>query len=94
MMFCKIRTHYLLKGFGTDNSAQTKSVFLEWKLQDLRGETIWVDTIVGEGTGPMGQPLNDDSGKEQVEQLLDELFLKSYEALTSSPEIQQFSSTS
>ena len=75
-------------------SDQTTSVFLEWKLQDPRGEMIWVDTIVGEGTGPQGWPQKEDSGKEQVEHLLDDLFLKSFEALTSSPEIKQFSSTS
>ena len=72
---------------------QTTSVIFEWKLQDRKGDTVWVDTIVGEGTSAMGQPLNDDSGKEQVEQLLDDLFLKSFEALTSSPEIQSFAST-
>jgi len=53
---------------------RTTSVIFEWTLIDPNGDLIWVDTITGEGTGPMGQPWRSNSGRKQVEKMLDDLF--------------------
>lgn len=72
---------------------RTTAVIFEWRLKDATGDVIWVDTIIGKGIGPFGKPGNEDSGKEQVENLLDDLFHKSYEAMMAAPEILEFAAS-
>lgn len=71
---------------------QTTSVIFEWKLEASNGDIVWLDTIIGQGTGPWSR-YGTNAGTEQIEKLLDDLFLKSFEAITNSPEIKEFVAT-
>lgn len=71
-------------------STQTTSILFNWSLNDKRGEPIWVTTILGEGKGPMGHPISKDSGREQVEKALNDVFQKSLQEISSSRAIREF----
>lgn len=67
------------------------SVVLEWKLEDLSGNVIWIDSIKGEGRANSGNVFTHNANAEkQIQLLLEDLFTKSFEAIMSSPEIKQF----
>jgi hypothetical protein len=61
------------------------AIKVEWTLADANGKLIWVDTIGGEGSGSTGWTNPEKIVKEAVEQL----FLKSHEAMANSAEIKQ-----
>ncbi|MFO0795297.1 MAG: hypothetical protein U0586_14700 [Candidatus Brocadiaceae bacterium] len=64
---------------------------LEWKMEDLNGNTIWVDTIKREGKEKTGNVFtNTSNAKKQIETCLTELFQKSFQTISSSPEIREF----
>ena len=69
---------------------QRTMIVYEWTLKDPRGKVIWLDTIIGEGIGPMKQPLFKDAAYDQTKALMDDLFQKSYQAISSSKEIRDF----
>jgi hypothetical protein len=73
---------------------QTTSIELEWTLKDLKGDIVWIDIVTGEGKGRMGNPAR-KSGKKaqekQVQAVMRDLFLKSFDAISTSVEIRQFS---
>jgi len=72
-----------------DDTQRTMIVY-EWTLKDKRGKVIWLATIIGEGKGPMKQPLFKDAAYDQIKALMDDLFQKSYRAISSSKEIRDF----
>ena len=64
---------------------------LQWKMEDLQKNPIWIDSIKGEGRGESHPIFNEDSNSEaQVGMALKELFGKSLQAIRTSPEIRQF----
>jgi hypothetical protein len=72
-------------------STQTTSILFNWSLHDRNGEPIWVTTIAGEGKGRMGSSvLSKDTGREQVEIVLNDVFQKSFHEMSSSRFIQEF----
>jgi len=67
------------------------SVMLEWKMEDLKGNIIWIDTIKGEGKENTGNIFTHRSNaKKQIEECITDLFQNSYQALSSSVEIMEF----
>jgi hypothetical protein len=66
-------------------------VVLEWKLEDTKGNVIWIGSIKGEGRAEQGNIYNHKKkAAEQIEMLLKDLFSKSFQAMKSSPAITQF----
>lgn len=68
--------------------AETLTVLLEWTLKDEQGNIIWLDTVKGEGEAPA---LFLESNLEQRSKaMLNDLFNKSFQALSSSRAIREF----
>jgi hypothetical protein len=65
------------------------AVIFEWSLKDVKGDIIWVDTITGVGKGTIKR-YSKDSAMEAVEMLLEDLFQKSFQVMSSSMEIRRF----
>ncbi len=63
-------------------SVETLTVLLEWTLKDEKGNIIWVDTIKGEGDA--------STIEQRSKAMLDDLFHKSFTALSSSRAIREF----
>jgi len=59
---------------------------VEWTLSDLRGNTIWVDTINGQSSGSTGWT----NPKTVLKRALENLLLKSEQAISSAQAIRQF----
>lgn len=73
--------------FGTN----ALTVMLEWTLKDAQENTIWVDTVKGEGEANAGNVFTDGmNGRERVKEMLDDLFHKSFQAISSSHAIREF----
>src|SRR6266446_215467 len=73
---------------------QVLTVLFEWTLADAQGNTVWVDTIKGESEEVMGTVLTQTShGEKRVKELLEDLFRKSFQAMSSSPAIREFATT-
>lgn len=68
---------------------QVITVMFEWRLKDLDGATIWVKTIRGDGTSE-GHFFQRKVEEKRVRGLNQDLFQKSFEAISSSPEIRNF----
>jgi hypothetical protein len=65
------------------------TVILEWKLEDREGHTLWVDTVKGEGHTRTGNMFTHKSNAEkQIRMTIDDLFQRSFQAISSSPEIR------
>lgn len=75
-------------------TALSESIFtivMEWKLEDVDNNIIWVDSIKGEGRESTGNIFNHKSKMEkQIKKLLKDLFSKSFRSIKESPEIRQF----
>ena len=75
-------------------TALSESIFtivMEWKLEDMDNNILWVDTVKGEGRESTGNIFNHEAKMEkQLEALLKDLFSKSFQAIKESPEINQF----
>jgi hypothetical protein len=55
-----------------------KTLVLEWRVTDISGKTIYLDTVVGEGRGTLGNAfVAADRNKEIVGRLLQDVFTKS-----------------
>lgn len=64
---------------------------VEWTLSDLTGNTIWVDTINGQSSGPTGNAFTmAGNSKNHLQKALEDLLLKSEHAISSAPAIKQF----
>jgi hypothetical protein len=64
------------------------TVLLEWTLKDGKGNTIWVDTIRGEGVASAWSL--ESAIEERSKAMLNDLFHKSFTALSSSRAIREF----
>jgi hypothetical protein len=62
----------------------TLTVIMEWLLKDRENNLLWVNTIQGEGVARVGKD------KERLQSLINDLFPKSYDSITSSPEIKNY----
>ena len=73
--------------FGTN----TLTVMLEWTLKDAQENTIWVDTVKGEGEANAGNIFTDGvNGRERVKKMLEDLFHKSFQSISSARAIRDF----
>ncbi len=76
---------------ATAFGASILSVMLEWKMEDLNGNIIWIDTVKGEDKENTGNIFTHKSNaKKQIEACITDLFQNSFEALSSSVEIMEF----
>ncbi len=75
--------------FRSSGQEQVTTVMFKWHLQDPAGNTIWVETIRGEGKSG-GRPLAKDGLKQRLQALNEDLFHKSFDAMYSSTEIREF----
>lgn len=75
-------------------SIQTTTIVVEWTLKDAKDGTIlWVTTVTGQGKDEKAPGLSRKEGaRRQVMAALDDLFGKTYSAMSSSVEIKGFSS--
>lgn len=68
------------------------SVTHKWTLKDASNNTIWVQSITGVGIMESGTAFSESTrGKERALLAVDDLFMKSAEAMSSSFEIRNFS---
>jgi len=66
------------------------TVAVEWSLKTASGSIIWVDTVKGEGRTKDGNVFTMwDNMKERARLALDDLFLKSFRAMTTARPIQE-----
>lgn len=73
---------------------QVLTVMLEWILKDPQGNLVWVDTVKGEGETNMGTVFTGISnGQERVKKMLEDLFHKSFQVMSSSRAIRDFAAT-
>ena len=67
---------------------------IEWKMVSMNGDLIWVDTVTGKGSEPAGnRKTTTEQTQKRVNKLMEDLFINSYEAIKSSPEIRSFAQT-
>jgi hypothetical protein len=72
----------------------TITIMFEWSLKDLKDNVVWVDTIKGEATSKRGKQSESKKNNElRVKALIEDLFHKSYQAISLSPEIREFADT-
>lgn len=64
------------------------TVIFEWALRDSQGNIVWIDTITAEGREPGGS--KSEPTTKRVKKLLEDLFQKSFDAMSSSREIKEF----
>lgn len=63
----------------------TFTISLEWSLNDTNGNLLWVDTAKGTGTNEMGTSFTQNARtRDRVRMALEDLFKKSYHALSAS----------
>ena len=75
-------------------SQLTLTIALEWSLRDVGGNIVWIATMKGEGKSAEGGFLRSESSRltdTRIKMALDDLFQKSFQAMSSSPEIKAFS---
>ncbi len=66
-------------------------IHMEWTLTDLEGELIWIDTVEGVGKAEKGNIFtNKKCAQRWIQEAIVDLFLKTFDALSSSPEIREF----
>ena len=65
-------------------------IILEWKLQDPNQNLIWIDTMKGESSAPGARPKEEGTNRSP---LLEDLFRKSFQAMKSSPEIENYAAS-
>src|SRR3990167_6465957 len=67
------------------------SVILEWKMEDLKGNVVWIDTVKGDGKENTGNIFTHKSNaRKQIDKCITDLFQNSFQALSSSVEIMEF----
>lgn len=72
--------------FGVSAFSESKiSLGVEWKLTDISGKVVWVETVNGVGTGKQGNMFTGDDHMEiNVKRALQDLFNNSQDAMLSS----------
>lgn len=78
-------------GFAWDDLVLT--LIVEWSLKDPNGKLIWVDTVKGQATSKSGSFGHEKQFTSRAKSAIDDLFLRSYEAMISSPEIRDYADT-
>lgn len=70
---------------------EAKSVLmLEWSMTDREGKPAWVETVKGEAKTATGNAFTYKGNTEKrVGMMLEQVFLKSHEAMTASPELRR-----
>jgi len=82
-----LRAALIPRFVNAEQYGNTLTVLLEWTLQDADGNIVWVDTIKGEGDSSWSLW----SGSEPASTpMLNDLFHKSFTALSSSRAIREF----
>jgi hypothetical protein len=82
-----LRAALIPRFVNAEQYGNTLTVLLEWTLQDADGNIVWVDTIKGEGDSSWSL----GSGSEPASTpMLNDLFHKSFTALSSSRAIREF----
>ena len=79
--------------FTDQSSAMQMTIIakVEWTMNDLNGNNIWVDTITGKGSEPAGNSSTEhDQTEKRIKKLMKDLFMKSHKAISSSPEIREY----
>jgi hypothetical protein len=67
------------------------AIAIEWTLKSLDGETVWVDTVNGEGRSSAGNAFTMGArAQERTRAIMDDLFQKSFEAIASAQAIKEF----
>lgn len=75
-------------------SQAVRTLVVEWSLKDTKNNTIWVDTVRADAKGHLGTAFSQTKNDEKlVGKAIDELFLKSYEAISQAPEIRTFATS-
>lgn len=68
-----------------------RTLIVEWTLKDSQGNVVWVDTVRGEATGRLGTAFSQIKNDERITgEAIDQLFLKSYQAISAAPQINRF----
>ncbi len=70
---------------ATGGGESIMDIKVEWTLSDTNGNTIWVNTIDGRNNAT-----NRTGSKEVSRKALEDLLLKSQQAISSAPAIKQF----
>lgn len=72
---------------------QEAVIIIEWKLVDINGKMIWVDTVQGKGRNKLGTTFTGlRNNQETMQMAVDDLFLKSLNSVMSSREIKRYAS--
>jgi hypothetical protein len=67
------------------------TVVLEWKFEDPAGNLVWVDTVKGTAKTKQGNVFTDKKkAQEQIQLMLQDLFAKSFQAISTSTEIRKY----
>ena len=68
-------------------------IVFQWTLNDRNGNPIWVDTIKAKGISSLVVGVSVKKGtKRRVQKVINDLFTKSFEAMSTSREIRKFAS--
>ncbi len=66
-------------------SDNTLTISLEWSINDVNGNSLWIDTVKGNGKNEGGNVFTHTTRtEERVKMALEDLFKRSYEAFSSS----------
>lgn len=70
---------------------QEAVIIIEWKLVDINGKMIWVDTVQGKGRNKLGPALTGlRNNQETMQMAVDDLFLNSLNSIMSSQEVRRY----
>lgn len=72
---------------GTWNNTVITAIF-EWTFKDSKGNIVWIDTVKGEGNATGGSKVGPTSIR--VKALIEDIFQKSFQAISDSSEIREF----
>jgi hypothetical protein len=82
-----LRAALIPRFVNVERYGNTLTLLLEWTLQDADGNTVWVDTIKGEGASSWSPWSKSEPASTPM---LNDLFHKSFTALSSSRAIREF----
>lgn len=79
---------------ATAFSEMKTTIDMEWALTDRDGNLIWVDTIQGVGAAQTGNMFTHKAqARKQGNRAIQDVFAKSAEAITDSPEVRAFAAS-
>jgi hypothetical protein len=82
---------FINQSFGATTGSEAKTTIgLEWTMRNNRGDSVWVETIQGEGVGIGGSPFSyADKTKERVQRALEDLFKNSQASMLKSQALRK-----